>query len=165
MWKTPHAKADAYEDHDHIKLHWIETKNEHKGQGHGKTLLQHITKYADKVGKPVHLSANPELHAMYGKHGFVAHDRHAMIRPHTATASLKEHQIALKDIKEISPRDREHERVMYHRRKLRNGEKLDPIVVIPNKHGPQKWKILDGHHRYAAHDAEGKTHINTVITK
>lgn len=73
-------------------------------------------------------------------------------------------QIALKNINEISKKSPDNGKVMEYRHKIRNGEHIDPIQIRKGKKlwGPAKYDIHDGHHRYAAHEAEGKTHIKSV---
>jgi hypothetical protein len=51
-------------------------------------------------------------------------------------------------------------RVEHYRGMIQRGEKISPIVLGQTNYasGP-KYKIIEGHHRFAAHKAEGKTHI------
>ena len=51
-------------------VHNMTTHHEHRGAGHGSALLGEITADADRLGKPLSLSAREALHPWYGRHGF-----------------------------------------------------------------------------------------------
>jgi ParB-like chromosome segregation protein Spo0J len=72
--------------------------------------------------------------------------------------------IPLKHINEISKKPANNPKVKTYRDKIRNGEHIDPIQVRKSKGlwGKGKYDLFDGHHRYAAHEAEGKRHIKAV---
>lgn len=70
-----------------INLHGLSVRPQYRSQGHAERILQHITDYADKKGKPIHLRALAEeeenqekLKSFYQKHGFTTHKKDRMVR-------------------------------------------------------------------------------------
>ncbi len=56
----------------------------------------------------------------------------------------------------------EREGIEFYKRKIKNNEKIDPLIVV--KH-PKKdlYAVLDGHHRYYAYVELGKKQINCAL--
>jgi len=87
-------------------------------------------------------------------------------------AELKKHynlrKVPLSNINMIHSPDPDNAKVMQYRNDIRKGNYVDPIQVMkakPGMWGKGDYTITDGHHRYVAHKAEGKTHIQVAFPK
>jgi uncharacterized ParB-like nuclease family protein len=54
------------------------------------------------------------------------------------------------------------EGVDYYKLKIKNKEKINPIIVVKHPH-KDKYAVLDGHHRYYAYVEMGKKEINCAL--
>lgn len=56
-WRTPHAKCMLVFNDDGVLDVWsVEVKKKHRGQGHGRVLMQTLAEYADQFGFRMWLS-------------------------------------------------------------------------------------------------------------
>ncbi len=90
-------------------------------------------------------------------------DRDAQIRK---SHNIK--SIPLSHINTVHNPEEDNGKVQKYRRDIKQGNHIDPVQVRktkPGTWGPGKYTLTDGHHRYMAHKAEGKTHIRVAFPK
>jgi ParB-like chromosome segregation protein Spo0J len=52
-----------------------------------------------------------------------------------------------------------------YQKKIQRGKKIAPLKVIPHETQKDKYSIVDGHHRYLAHQREKSKNVEVVVYK